>query len=150
MTTISIDTTLARISAIQARMVAVGVLPARGVVTPSAGASSMIGGTAASGAASGLTAATDPAFAAALSAQAGGGVTGGQVVASAEKYLAVPYVFGGTSNSGLDCSGLVQKAYGDLGISLPRVAADQAHAGTAVASLAQAQPGDVLAFGDPA
>jgi cell wall-associated NlpC family hydrolase len=75
---------------------------------------------------------------------------GAAVVSSAEKYLGVPYVFGGNTPSGLDCSGLVQRAYGDLGISLPRIAADQAHVGTAVPSLAQAQPGDILAFGEPA
>ena len=135
MTAMSVDATMARISAIQARMVAVGVLPpVRTGVAPS------------------VAPATTP-FAAALNnAQSGspGSTTGTQVVASAEKYLGVPYVFGGTSNSGLDCSCLVQKAYGDLGISLPRVAADQAHAGIAVPSLDQAQPGDILAFGDPA
>jgi cell wall-associated NlpC family hydrolase len=80
----------------------------------------------------------------------GGSVTGSAIVASAEKYLGVPYVFGGTTSTGIDCSGLVQRAYGDLGIKLPRIAADQAHAGTAVPNLAQAQPGDILAFGDPA
>lgn len=71
------------------------------------------------------------------------------MVDSAKKYLGVPYVWGGTSAQGLDCSGLVQKAYGDLGISLPRVAADQAKMGTAIPSLAQARPGDLLAFGSP-
>ncbi|MBV9821599.1 MAG: transglycosylase SLT domain-containing protein [Actinobacteria bacterium] len=80
----------------------------------------------------------------------GAAVSGTAVVGSAAKYLGVPYVFGGTTPAGLDCSGLVQRAYADLGIALPRVAADQAHVGTAVPSLAQAQPGDILAFGDPA
>jgi len=79
-----------------------------------------------------------------------GSVTGAAVVASAEKYLGVPYVWGGTTAQGLDCSGLVQKAYGDLGIQLPRIAADQAKSGTPVASLADAQPGDLLGFGSPA
>lgn len=77
------------------------------------------------------------------------GATGQAVVQAASKYLGVPYVWGGTSAAGLDCSGLVQKAYGDLGISMPRVAADQARMGTPVASLAQAKPGDLLAFGSP-
>jgi cell wall-associated NlpC family hydrolase len=76
--------------------------------------------------------------------------SGADVIASAEKYLGVPYVFGGTTPSGLDCSGLVQRAYGDLGISLPRIAADQAKVGSPVASLDQARPGDILGFGQPA
>jgi cell wall-associated NlpC family hydrolase len=78
------------------------------------------------------------------------GPTGTDVVADAKQYLGIPYVWGGESTSGLDCSGLVQKTYGDLGIKLPRVAADQAHVGTPVDSLADAQPGDLLFFGDPA
>jgi hypothetical protein len=137
MTAMNIDATMARISAIQARMVAVGVLPP---VRTAAGAS-------ASPTTTGAT------FATALNdaqSEPTGNVSGAQVVASAEKYLGVPYVFGGTSTSGLDCSGLVQKAYGDLGISLPRTAAEQATVGSPVPSLAQAQPGDILTFGDPA
>ncbi|MGX7681058.1 transglycosylase SLT domain-containing protein [Jatrophihabitans sp. DSM 45814] len=79
-----------------------------------------------------------------------GGLTGSQVVASAEKYLGVPYVFGGTTSAGIDCSGLVQRAYGDLGVQLPRLSWDQAKTGTAVPDLAHAQPGDILGFGNPA
>jgi len=78
------------------------------------------------------------------------GQTGDAAVASAEKYLGVPYVFGGTNPAtGLDCSGLVQRAYSDLGIKLPRLAADQAKVGQAVPTLSQAKPGDLLAFGQP-
>jgi hypothetical protein len=79
-----------------------------------------------------------------------GGASGDKVIAAAKKYLGVPYVWGGTDPSkGLDCSGFVQRAYKDLGIELPRVSRDQAKAGTAVPSLAQAKPGDLVAFGSP-
>ncbi|GAA3801685.1 transglycosylase SLT domain-containing protein [Nocardioides panacisoli] len=75
------------------------------------------------------------------------GVSGADVVADAKKYLGIPYVWGGTDPKvGLDCSGLVQRVYADLGIDLPRVSADQARQGTPVASLAEAQPGDLLAW----
>lgn len=85
-----------------------------------------------------------------VTAAAAGGTTGDAVVAGAQQYLGVPYVWGGTDPAkGLDCSGLVQRVYRDLGISLPRVAADQARVGTPVASLADAKPGDLVAFGSP-
>ena len=76
---------------------------------------------------------------------------GETVVAAARKYLGVPYVWGGTDPaSGLDCSGLVQRVYRDLGYDLPRVSYQQAEAGRAVeGGLANARPGDILAFGSP-
>ncbi|MGH1550142.1 C40 family peptidase [Leifsonia poae] len=92
------------------------------------------------------TSATD--FASALSGALGGSstgtVTGADVVADAKKYLGVPYVFGGTSASGLDCSGLVQRVFKDLGIDVPRLVSGQSTVGTEVPSLAQAQPGDII------
>ena len=79
-----------------------------------------------------------------------GARSGQAVVAEAKKYLGVPYVWGGTDpKTGLDCSGLIQHVYANLGYDLPRVSRDQANAGRAVPSLAQAQPGDILAFGSP-
>ena len=96
-------------------------------------------------------------FAAALDASSSEGATGAAagtseqaVVDEAKKYLGLPYVWGGTDpDKGLDCSGLVQLVYSKFGIDLPRVSYQQARAGQAVPGLAQAQPGDILAFGSP-
>ena len=73
---------------------------------------------------------------------------GQAVVADAQQYLGVPYQWGSNDPStGLDCSGLVQRVYSDLGLSLPRTSEEQATVGTPVSSLAQAQPGDLVFFG---
>jgi cell wall-associated NlpC family hydrolase len=74
------------------------------------------------------------------------GPTGADVVSDAEKYLGIPYVLDGESSTGMDCSGLVQQTYKDLGITLPRGVSGQKTMGTAVPSLAQAQPGDLIVF----
>ncbi|HTS14440.1 MAG TPA: NlpC/P60 family protein [Candidatus Sulfotelmatobacter sp.] len=76
-----------------------------------------------------------------------GAAGGDAVVADARKYLGVPYRWGGTDPStGLDCSGFVQRVYGDLGVSLPRTSQEQSTVGTPVADLASANPGDLLFF----
>lgn len=73
---------------------------------------------------------------------------GDDVVADARRYLGIPYLWGGTDPAkGLDCSGLVQRVFADLGVDLPRVVADQRNAGTPVPSMKQAKPGDLLVFG---
>ena len=70
---------------------------------------------------------------------------GTQVLTAGERYLGVPYKWGGTSAStGFDCSGFVQKVYADLGIRLPRVSIDQSKQGTPVANMTQARPGDLV------
>ncbi|GAA4074642.1 C40 family peptidase [Streptomyces hundungensis] len=56
------------------------------------------------------------------------------------------YVSGATGSSAYDCSGLVQAAYRQAGIDLPRVSQDQSTAGTDV-SLSNLQPGDILYWG---
>ena len=69
------------------------------------------------------------------------------VVRTAIDVLGSPYQWGGTQENGFDCSGLIQYAYGQHGIRLPRISRDQAHAGTEVTPvLAALQPGDILLF----
>jgi cell wall-associated NlpC family hydrolase len=110
-------------------------------------------------------AAAAKAAAQAAAAQAGGGTsTGGSsgdggtvvdpggsghssVVAIAQRYLGVPYVYGGASPSGFDCSGLTMYCYAQVGIGLSHGATDQQHASTPV-PLNALQPGDLVFFGN--
>ncbi|MHA7132025.1 C40 family peptidase [Oerskovia turbata] len=96
-----------------------------------------------SGALSGAAASSTSTGALAATGAAGSAAS---VLETAKQYLGVPYVWGGESlaEGGLDCSGLVQLVFGAHGVDLPRVARDQMNAGAEVASLAQAQPGDLI------
>jgi peptidoglycan DL-endopeptidase CwlO len=77
----------------------------------------------------------------------GATATESAVVTEAQKYLGVPYLWGGTDPAkGLDCSGFTQLVFGNLGIDLPRTSSQQATAGRPVASLADARPGDLVFF----
>lgn len=73
----------------------------------------------------------------------------GTVISAAMEELGVPYLWGGTTSAGWDCSGLVQHAYREAGVNLPRVSRDQARMGVEVPSIDQALPGDLVAFGHP-
>lgn len=59
-----------------------------------------------------------------------------------------PYVWGGTSPSGFDCSGLVMYCYAQVGVSLPHYTGDQVKYGSTV-SESNLQPGDLLFYGSP-
>ena len=67
------------------------------------------------------------------------------IINTAKKYIGVPYVYGGTTPSGFDCSGFVQYAFNKNGISLPRVSRDQYKVGTSV-SYKNLRPGDLIFF----
>jgi cell wall-associated NlpC family hydrolase len=69
----------------------------------------------------------------------------GGVVGVAMRYLGTPYVWGGASPGGFDCSGLVMYAFGQIGVSLPHNAAAQYGYGTPV-SRGALQPGDLVFF----
>jgi cell wall-associated NlpC family hydrolase len=72
----------------------------------------------------------------------------GIVIGTAMKYLGVPYVWGGSSPSGFDCSGLVKYSFAKVGISLPHSSAMQYRYGTHV-SRSQLRPGDLVFFYNP-
>lgn len=67
------------------------------------------------------------------------------IIQTAYTYLGVPYVWGGTGRGGIDCSGLVLRAYGAHGVNLPRTAREQIGVGQVV-PLNQLQPGDRIYF----
>ncbi|PPK94516.1 cell wall-associated NlpC family hydrolase [Kineococcus xinjiangensis] len=143
-----------RIADIRSRIAA---LDTAAPATQARAATSAAGASTGSDFASALTSAGEPGRASRVStfapvptsgatASAPGSAAGGEaLLAAARKHLGVPYVYGGTDPAtGLDCSGLIQLAAKQVGIPLPRTAAQQAQAGTAVPSLAQAKPGDLV------
>jgi cell wall-associated NlpC family hydrolase len=73
------------------------------------------------------------------------GTLGQQAAAIAQQYLGVPYVWGGASPSGFDCSGLVVYVYGRLGVSLPHYTVSLWSSGAHV-SRDQLAPGDLVFF----
>src|SRR3989442_5105057 len=71
--------------------------------------------------------------------------SGDAVVAAAMTQLGVPYVWGGeTPGIGFDCSGLVQWAYAQIGIALPRTTNQQVLVGIAVTNVDELRPGDLI------
>lgn len=133
---------VSQVQTIQTRLVQLGLVkPASSTLSASSFASALDGASATAVAGSATTSATASTDGTLISA---GGVTGNDVVQAALAYKGVPYVLGGESKSGIDCSGLVQAAFGDLGVSVPRLVHEQETVGQPVASLKDAKPGDLI------
>ncbi|MFE9525236.1 NlpC/P60 family protein [Streptomyces sp. NPDC006631] len=79
----------------------------------------------------------------------GAGKTASAVIKVAMKYLGVKYVWGGATPKGFDCSGLLMYCFRQIGVSLPRTAAQQQKTGSAV-KLSDVRAGDLLFNGNPA
>ncbi len=81
------------------------------------------------------------------SQSADGQSLGSQVVSYATQFIGNPYVWGGSSlTNGTDCSGFTMAVYSHFGVSLPHYDAAQRACGTAVNSLAEAMPGDIICY----
>ena len=74
-------------------------------------------------------------------------VSGSEIVSLAQQYLGVPYVYGGSSPSGFDCSGFTMYIFAQVGIKLPHGATSQLSYGASV-SRSELQPGDLVFFQD--
>lgn len=70
--------------------------------------------------------------------------SGMELIQRGMKYLGTPYVWGGSSPSGFDCSGFTSYVLKEMGVTVPRTARQQGTVGTEVPSLEQARPGDLL------
>ncbi|MBO4368895.1 MAG: C40 family peptidase [Desulfovibrio sp.] len=72
-----------------------------------------------------------------------------QLLRAARSAIGTPYVVGGMSPGGFDCSGLVCWAYGNVGVKLPRTAREQSVVGTRIRRVEDMRAGDIVAFRHP-
>ncbi len=74
-------------------------------------------------------------------------VTGSLIIKVASKYIGVPYIFGGATPGGFDCSGLTRYVFAQFGISLAHSVRAQGHRGKLIKP-SDAQPGDLVVWND--
>lgn len=75
-----------------------------------------------------------------------GNVTREQFIKQAREYLGTPYKYGGYSKSGIDCSGLISKAFKDLGLEMTHSVQEMAKFGTIILDKEELQPGDLVFY----
>ena len=68
-----------------------------------------------------------------------------RLIVASQDWLGTPYSWGGTSSSGVDCSGFVRSVFQKAGISLPRTSSEQAEIGRKI-PVSEVEPGDLLFF----
>jgi peptidoglycan DL-endopeptidase CwlO len=141
----SIKDEIARLQAEQRRREAAAAAAARARLVAAREAAQLAAQSYQSDATGATDAAPEPTVEPTYNAPPPDGSQASQVISIAMQYLGVPYVWGGMSPSGFDCSGLIAYSYAQIGVSLPHHAAAQYGYGVPV-SREELQPGDLVFF----